>query len=71
MFLWNESVVSRGPQEYGSCILYFFKKFVTTQHLIMYSDQCGGQNLNKAISFVSVYLVLNTRLNIVHAFLVS
>ena len=28
MFVWDESVASRGPQEIGSCILYFLKKFV-------------------------------------------
>jgi len=33
MFVWDESVASRGPQEVGSCILYFLKKFVTTEHL--------------------------------------
>ena len=30
MFVWDESVASRGPQEIGSCILYFLKKFVST-----------------------------------------
>lgn len=46
MFLWNESIVSRGPQEIYSCLLYFIHNFVRTEKLIMYSEQCEGQNRN-------------------------
>ncbi|KAL4153089.1 hypothetical protein QTP88_000922 [Uroleucon formosanum] len=74
MFLWNESVASRGPQEIGSCILHFLKKIVTTQHLIMYSDQCGGQNRNIKLSLLCQYIVSSpeyTVKKIDHKFLVS
>lgn len=46
MYVWNESMASRGPQEIGSCLLHFIKNYVHTEKLIMYSDQCGGQNRN-------------------------
>jgi len=26
MYVWNESIASRGPQEIGSCILHYIKK---------------------------------------------
>lgn len=74
MFLWDESVASRGPQEIGSCILYFLKRFVTTEHLIMYSDQCGGQNRNIKLSVLCQYIVSSpeyTVKKIDHKFLVS
>jgi len=29
MYVWDESVGSRGPQEIGSCILNYIKSFVT------------------------------------------
>jgi len=74
MFVWDKSVASRGPQEIGSCILYFLKKFVSTEHLIMYSDQCGGQNRNIKLSLLCQYIVSSpeyTVKNIDHKFLVS
>ena len=74
MFVWNESVASRGPQEIGSCILYFIKKFVTTEHLIMYSDQCGGQNRNIKLSLLCQYIVSKSEYTVKkidHKFLVS
>lgn len=74
MFVWDESVASRGPQEIGSCILYFLKKFVSTEHLIMYSDQCGGQNRNIKLSLLCQYIVSSPEYivkNIDHKFLVS
>lgn len=57
MYTWNESVASRGPQEIGSCILHFVKKFVKTKKLIMYSDQCGGQNRNIKMSLICGFIV--------------
>lgn len=48
MYIWNESIASRGAQEIGSALLYHFKHHLpdTTNHIILYSDSCGGQNRN-------------------------
>lgn len=35
MYVWEESIASRGPQEIGSCILHFVKSYVNTEKLIM------------------------------------
>lgn len=74
MFVWNESEASRGPQEVGSCLIYFFLNFVTTKKVIMYSDQCGGQNRNIKLSLICQYVVSHpdfTIEEIDHKFLVS
>lgn len=74
MFVWNESVASRGPQEVGSCILYYIKNFVATKKLVMYSDQCGGQNRNIKMSVLCNYIVSSTEFEVEeidHKFLLS
>lgn len=74
MFMWDESIASRGPQEIGSCIMYFLKNIVKCEHLIMYSDQCGGQNRNIKMAVLCQYIVSNaefTTIKIDHKFLVS
>nr|CAI5824141.1 unnamed protein product [Callosobruchus analis] len=57
MYVWNESQGSRGPQEIGTCLLHYTKHFVTTSKLIMYSDQCGGQNRNIKIALLCKYIL--------------
>lgn len=48
MYIWSENVASRGAQEIGSALLYHFKHNLPapTDHIILYSDSCGGQNRN-------------------------
>lgn len=74
MYMWNESIASRGPQEIGSCLLHYIKNNVLTSKLIMYSDQCGGQNRNIKMSVLCDY-ILKTKINnlslIDHKFMVS
>lgn len=57
MYTWDESIASRGPQEIGSCVLHYIKNFVKTEKLIMYSDQCGGQNRNIKMAALCNYIV--------------
>nr|CAI5817157.1 unnamed protein product [Callosobruchus analis] len=74
MYVWNESQGSRGPQEIGTCLLHYTKHFVTTSKLIMYSDQCGGQNRNIKIALLCKYILetgQTTLHQIDHKFLVS
>lgn len=74
MFVWNETVASRGPQEVGSCLLYYIKNFVTSTSLILYSDQCGGQNRNIKLSLLCNYITASPDFKVEkidHKFLVS
>lgn len=74
MYVWDESVASRGPDEIGSCLVHYLKNHVRTKKLIMYSDQCGGQNRNIKIAVLCNYIVNSPEFtveNIDHKFLVS
>lgn len=74
MYVWDESIASRGPQEIGSCLLKFIREHVHTKRLIMYSDQCGGQNRNIKIAALCMHIVSNPEFtveNIDHKFTVS
>lgn len=74
MFIWDETIASRGPQEIGSCLLFYIKNFQISRKLIMYSDQCGGQNRNIKMSLLCNYITASPDFNvdeIDHKFLVS
>lgn len=74
MYVWDESVASRGSQEIGSCILQYVKTYVSSTKLIMYSDHHTGQNRNIKMATIYNYVVANTSLSvneIDHKFLVS
>lgn len=77
-FFWNETDAKRGANEIGTCLLQLFEKFSleTTDegglHLVLYSDNCCGQNKNKFM--VALYLYAVTHLNIqsiTHKFLIK
>lgn len=58
MYMWPETIASRGCQEVGSCLLQHFKSFHSqAQHLIVFSDACGGQNRNINIVCFWMYVV--------------
>lgn len=46
MYLWNECVGGRGPDEIGSCLLKHLGNNPTKTKIILWSDSCGGQNRN-------------------------
>lgn len=74
MFVWDESLASRGAQEIGSCLMYYFKHSVKTKKVIMYSDGCGGQNRNIKMALICHYVVQSQEFTIEeiqHKFLVS
>jgi hypothetical protein len=52
MYVWSEDVASRGPQEIASCLKGHFERNLpnTTKEVTLYSDSCGGQNLNIKMS---------------------
>ena len=58
MYVWDESVASRGATEIGSCLFRYIQQKVTSgAHTItMFSDSCGGQNRNFKIASLMSYL---------------
>lgn len=48
MYVWNESIASRGGQEIGLCLLKHITNHVSSDvsEIIAYPDRCGGQNKN-------------------------
>lgn len=54
MYVYNESIASRGSQEVASCLFKHFMKFVPsdTQKIILRSDACSGQNRNIKMSLM-------------------
>ncbi|GAB0098363.1 hypothetical protein DMENIID0001_140850 [Sergentomyia squamirostris] len=74
MYVWNETVASRGCQEIGSCLLEHFKKIPdTVTEIILYSDSCGGQNRNIKMSLLLKWFLASqsTILTIKQKFLIS
>ena len=75
MFMWPESVASRGSQEVCSCVLNYLRMGSTeASHLIVYSDACGGQNrnINVVCMWMHIAASSNFSYNVVdHKFMVS
>lgn len=61
MYVWDESVGSRGSQEIGSCLYKHFLKYIShdTKRIILYSDSCGGQNRNIKITMMLKHFLAN------------
>uniref|UniRef100_A0A8D8QTS6 DUF7869 domain-containing protein n=1 Tax=Cacopsylla melanoneura TaxID=428564 RepID=A0A8D8QTS6_9HEMI len=60
-FMWHEALAKRGSSEIGSCLLQYLKEDSEkcngplTYHL--FSDSCGGQNRNKNIVAMFLYVI--------------
>lgn len=58
MMLWPETIAGRGADEIASCIYEYVKETnISSQKLVIYSDNCAGQNKNARIISLHVYLV--------------
>nr|CAH7737821.1 unnamed protein product [Callosobruchus chinensis] len=74
MYVWDELKASRGPAEIGTCIIHFMQTYVKTSQVIMYSDQCGGQNCNIKLALICNHIIQSKKTtvhSIDHKFLVS
>lgn len=74
MCVWHEGIGSRGANEIASCLLKVLNKFDITQkdELYIWSDNCVGQNKNRMMLFLYIFLVsIGMFKNIHHKFLVS
>lgn len=60
MFLWHEGMSGRVANEIASCILKAVKNKLTGKDkLTVWSDNCAGQNKNKMLLFLWIYLITN------------
>ena len=67
MYMWNETVVKRGPSEDASCLQKFLETNRTgAKSLVAYSDGCGGQNKNLTILGLYCELHRNGTYNVIN-----
>ncbi|KAK4887836.1 hypothetical protein RN001_004107 [Aquatica leii] len=59
MNMWTEDVAKRGSDEIASCLLKFIKEHFPTpsKNLLVFTDNCGGQNKNWTIMTLWFHLV--------------
>ena len=70
-YVWTELTAKRGPNEISSCLLKFLKVQAEKKikRVILYSDNCGGQNRNRFIFAMFSYASQKFGIEIVHRFL--
>lgn len=60
MCMWHEGVASRGANEIASCLLHIVNRgLINKKHLVLWCDNCGGQNKNRILLFTLIFLVAN------------
>lgn len=76
MYVWDETIASRGAQEVSSCVVKHLKLHTgSAKHVIEYSDSCPGQNRNLKIVLRQMHFLANqddTSIEVIdHKFMVS
>lgn len=74
MYVWEETVASRGAEEIASCCLKHIQTITTQDHIIAYSDMCTGQNRNIKLALMWLRIVQSddNNINVIdHKFLLS
>lgn len=75
MYAWDETVASRGSQEISSCLIEHLRNKVpeSTDHVIMFSDSCGGQNRNIKVALACMHFLQdNSHIKVIdHKFMTS
>lgn len=73
MFMWDETTANRGSDEIGSSILKYIEHLPQEcKHIVVYSDNCPGQNKNWNITALWIHLIRSKRFeSIEHRFLVA
>ncbi|CAH0397612.1 unnamed protein product [Chilo suppressalis] len=69
-YLWHYQVAKRGANEIGSCVLNFIETESQRgiKNFIFYSDGCAGQNKNRIIFALYLYLCKKYGVNIIHRY---
>ena len=68
-YVWNESEAKRGSVEVASCINHFVNNYVDPEKvkkLIIFSDNCAGQNKNYNLVLFYLRLIHQNRFSSVH-----
>lgn len=75
MYAWSEVTGSRGSQEILSCLMQHLRHTSReTDHVIMFSDSCGGQNKNIKVSLALMHFIQQDTCSIQtldHKFMIS
>ncbi|CAG9782066.1 unnamed protein product [Diatraea saccharalis] len=69
-YVWHYEIAKRGTIEIGSCLLNFIENEHTKgiQNISFFSDSCAGQNKNKFIFALYLYVTKKYGINITHRF---
>lgn len=72
-YTWNECEGKRGGNEIASCLYEWFQRLPSNvKSVSLFSDTCSGQNRNKNVAAMFLYVVQNTHVEtICHNFLES
>lgn len=73
LYVWDETIASRGSQEISSCLLKHFKNNAADKkHIILYSDACTGQNRNLKVALMLMKLTQDSNIEVIdHKFMTS
>ena len=65
--MWNESEAKRGSSEIASCLLHYVRNYISedVNKLVVFSDNCGGQNKNVNLLLFYLRLIHQERLNFI------
>lgn len=70
-FIWHQSEAERGATEIATCLLKFIRAAHETgiKTIILYSDNCGGQNRSRFVFSMLEYAANTLKIDITHRFL--
>lgn len=71
-YLWHEGEARRGSNEISTCVYNLLINNCIGKNVTFYSDNCGGQNKNKFMAIMFIYVVRNYDVkSITHKFLIA
>lgn len=73
-YIWNETIAKRGANDIGSCVFHYLANLpLNITHVVMYSDNCGGQNKNSIfMAMCLAFLEKQDTIQIIdHKFMIS
>ena len=70
-YLWSENDAKKGSNEVASCLLHFIELKIAEgiSKFSSYSDNCGGQNRNRFVFAMFVFVCAKYNIDIKHTFL--
>ena len=74
LYVWNQATAKRSSSEIGSCLMHYIEHHVpeNINKLIIFSDNCAGQNKNINLSLLLLRYIHSGRFSMIkHYFLIS